>query len=407
MWVTVHYVYVHGDSGNIDTTMGIAREVVPFLRARHDVALHHPNDPVTIDPRPGDILIGHPNRHGDCVFRRSFARPGWSRRIVFAPMSHAVLTDAALIDDLVAEADIYLGISGAVWMAGMADTLLSHWQHKFIRCGLGVRREHFPPIKSHFNPAGARRILYIGSADILKGGDYLADLADANPDIHFGWVRTGDSRHCLGHQENPETPAIRRRMRASRLHEHPVIDWRRPDGLKLLSTYDFIIAPSRSEALPCEILEAAAYGLVPLTTWQSGYAEDDWITNFPWGDVAGASATIRQMLDAPEAELQARQTAGRRQLDATYTWRHLADAVELALTIPLPAEPRDTRWQARKAANRKALHRIARQAERADVWFARRQVLLQIARELRHHPWHAARRLRRGLQRRAGLATAS
>lgn len=402
--MTVHYVYVHGEG--IDTTTGISREVVPRIGVRHDVVVHHPGAATTIDPRPGDILIGHPNRHGDCVFRRSFARPGWSRRIVFAPMSHRVLTDAALIDDLVAEADLYLGISGAVWPETMGDTLLSHWQHKFVRCALGVRREHFPPIKSRFNPPGKRRILYIGNGDILKGADYLARIADANPDFEIGWVRTGETRHCLSMEVNPETPGILKRVRASRIHEHPPIDWRRPEGLKLLSSYDFIIAPSRSEAMPCEILEAAAYGLVPLTTPESGFAEDGWITNFTWGDVSAASAVIRRMLYASEEELLARQAEGRRQLDETYTWDKLAEAVDRALTMPLPPEPRDPAWQARKAANRKALRRIARRASRADARFARQTWLREVAWGLRHHPILTAERLNRGLQRRLGVASA-
>lgn len=363
--MTVHLVYVHGSG--IDTTTGIARESVPRLRAWHDLVVHSPNDPAVICPKPGDILIGHPNRHGDCLFRRSFAQAGWARRIVFAPMSHAVLTDAALIDDLVVAADLHLAITSQHWIDTMAQTPLSHWQYKTLRAPLGINRAHFPPLKSRFNPPGKRRFLFIGNADFLKGGDRLAALANANPDIEIGWIRTSDTRHCLAYDEDPATPGIRKVMQASRLRQYPVIDWRRPDGWQIVADYDFFILLSRSEALPCEVLEAGAYGLVPVLTAQSGFAEEDWITLVPGDDVSTASTILRHLLHAPEADLLARQAAGRRHLDQTYRWDAVAQAIETALTCPIPTAPADPAWHARQADNRKQLRGIAARASRADL----------------------------------------
>lgn len=376
--MTVHFVYVHGNG--IDTTTGIVREAVPRLRARHDVVVHSPNDPAVIHPKPGDILIGHPNRHGDCLFRRSFAQQGWARRIVFAPMSHAVLTDAALIDNLVVDADLHLAITGQYWIDTIAQSPLSHWQHKTIRTPLGINRAHFPPIKSRFNSPGKRRFLCIGNADFLKGGDRLAALADANPDTHFGWIRTSDTRHCLRYEEDPATPGIRRTMRASRLHEYPVIDWRRPDGWRIMADYDFFILLSRSEALPCEVLEAASYGLVPVLTPHGGFAQDDWITHVPGDNIPAASAVIQNLQHAPEQDLLARQAAGRRRLDDTYTWDAVAAAIETALTCDIPRDPDNPVWRERRLANRKVLRRIAAKASRADLMARLRSIPRRLAR---------------------------
>lgn len=362
--MTVHFVYVHGEG--IDTTTGIARETIARLRGQHDIVLHHPNDPAMVRPQAGDILIGHPSRHGECFFRRSFAQPGWARRIVLAPFSHAVLTDAALIDDLVDEADLHLAISNPYWIDSMPNTAVSHWHHKTMTCPLGVNRAHFPPIRSRFNPPGMRRFLYIGNADMLKGGDRLARLADAIPDMHFGWIRTGDSRHCLSFEEDPATPAIRAKMQASRLNEHPYVDWRRPDGMRVVASYDFFIIRSRSDALPCEVLEAASYGLVPLTTPECGFAEDDWMTHFSGDDDDLASAVIHRMQYTPEAELLARQAAGRARLESTFNWGNLAKVIEHSFTCPIPQRPDNPEWQIKREANRKILRRIAAQAARSD-----------------------------------------
>lgn len=380
--MTVHFVYVHGDP--VDSTMAIVHEIVPRLQPQHDIAVHHPSDPATIIPRPGDILIGHPNRYGDCLFRRSFKQAGWARRIVFAPFSHGLPKDAALIDDLVVEADLYLAITGPYWWEGIADTAFSHWHHKMLPLALGSNRDYFPPIRSRFNPPGQRRFLYIGNADLMKGGDYLAELADANPDLHFGWMRTGDGRHCLDASEEPPTDANRKRMMASRLEQLPAIRWRSPEGLQIIATYDVFIACGRSDAMPCEILECTAWGLVPVTTPQCGYPANDWITHIPLDNVGSASAILRAINALPDVELKARQAAGWRELDTHYTWDRAAAQVRHALECPLPEAPHGSEFQAREMQNRRALRKIVAR-ERHSEW-------LQAAK-------HVARRAITGLRR--------
>ena len=363
--MTVHYVYVHGDP--VDSTQAIVHEIVPRLKAHHTVVVHHPNDPVMIHPVPGDVLIGHPNRYDDCAFRRAFAQPGWARRIVFAPFSSILPKDAALIDDLVVEADLFLALAGETWWPGIEDSLFAHWRHKMLPFELGINRAYYRPIKSRFNPPGQRRFLYIGNADALRGGDYLADLADANPDLHFGWVRTGDSRGCLDYVQETTTPGISRRMVASRLRAEPLGYWRHPFGLSTVATYDFVIACGRSDAMPCEILECAAWGLVPVTTPQCGYPANDWLTHIPFGQVAEASAILREMNNWPEAALRDRQAAGWTKIAERYTWDRAAAQVLHAIECPLPQTPDAPEWRVRAQSNRRELRRILRRERPAEM----------------------------------------
>lgn len=362
--MTVHLIYVSGDP--VDSTQAIVHETVPRLRARHDIVVHHPSDPITIEPRPGDVLIGHPNRYGDCIFRRSFVQPGWARRIVFAPFSYGMPADAALIDDLVMEADLYLAISGDTWWQGLPDSVLSHWRYKMVPFDLGVNRTFYPPLRSHCNPPGQRKFLYIGGADPMKGGDYLAELANRNPDLHFGWLRTGDGRHCLDHSEELQTPAIRKRLFAANLTCFEGVYWRHPEGLKILAEHDFVINCGRSDAMPCEILECAGWGLVPVVTPQSGYAANDWLTHIPLDRPDEASAILQAMNHWPDELLRRKQAAGWAQLDARYNWDRAAEQLHHAIACPIPSMPTDKDWQGRASRNRLALRQTLARVRRAE-----------------------------------------
>lgn len=353
--MTVHFVYVHNN--HINTTSAIGREIPKRLQERFDVRVHHPNEEGSVYPSRGDILIGHPNRYGPCFFSRSFAHPGWARRIVFAPLSLGMLEDAAAIDPIVQAADICLAITGAFWFDSIAASPISHWQHKTMRCDLGVNRDQFPNIKSRFNPAGRRRFLYIGNADPMRGGDFLMRLANANPELEIGWIRASDSRHCLDSIVEPQTRRLAKAMANSRLKIYADVHWHRPEGLKIIADHDFLLHCGRSDAMPSEVLEAASWGLVPVTTPQCGFPEDDWMTHIPLDDIGGASAILQNMNTCADGELFVRQAAGFRLLESQYNWDHVTDQVRAAIEAPLPVTPADATWQQRARRNSRMLKR--------------------------------------------------
>ena len=386
--MTVHLIHVSPE--RVATTNALAREVPARLAGRHDIRVHHPDTAGVIEPGPGDILIGHPNRYAECLFRRSFRLAGWSRRIVFAPFSHALPADGAAIDDLVTDADLYLAVTGEYWVDTMAASRFSHWEYKTLRCDLGVNRDHFPLVKTRFNPPGKRRFLYIGNADPMKGGDFLARLADANPDIEFGWLFTGDHRHCLDHVLEPRAYKINVQMQASRLVRHPDMNWRGLEGLKLIAAHDVILSCGRSDAIPCETLEAAAWGLVPVTTPQCGYPAGDWIAHIPLDDVTGASAVIRHLHTCPTDALRRRQDAAQNQLAEKYNWALVAEQFCRALECPIPPEPSDPAWHRRRADNRHYLRRYLRCRRAGDAAIMAAHKLLRVPERILGRPaWDA------------------
>jgi hypothetical protein len=356
--VTIHFVYVHGDT--VDTTNAIGREIAKRLRNQYDIVVHHPSDATTIIPQPGDVLIGHPNRYWDCVFSRSFRQPGWERRIVFAPYSHGLIEDAAAIDHLVDAADIYLAITGDYWIDRMPDSPCSHWAYKTVRCDLGVEREHYPKLKQRFNPPGQRRFYYLGNSDPMRGGDYLADLADANPDLSIGWIAASQSRDCLTLKVEPDTRRLEKRMRNSRLKRLAPFKWHSREARPIMATFDFVLNCGRSDATPCEQTEGAARGHVCITTPQCGFAADDWMVHIPLDNQAEASRILHYLNTCPEEELLARQRAGEARLQHRNNWDAVTRQVIAALEMPIPAAPTDPVWKAKRAKNRRELARQLR-----------------------------------------------
>jgi hypothetical protein len=79
------------------------------------------------------------------------------------------------------------------------------------------------------------------------------------------------------------------------------------------------------------VLEAMAWGLVPVCTPQSGYESEAGIVNVPLDDVKGAVEVLRQLQSAPAADLEALRAINDRELDRRYTWDRFAGQVEAAI----------------------------------------------------------------------------
>ena len=208
-----------------------------------------------------------------------------------------------------------------------------------VHCDLAVNRQHYPRLKFAFNPAGQRRFLYIGHTLPYKGTDFLCSLADANPDIHMGWIGQGE-------------------MSSKRVVPLGTHDFRHFAGRELVAGYDFLLTCGRSDANPTTILEAASWGLIPVATLQSGYYENDWLVNIPLDDVSTASRILNRLNEVSEEELFQRQQSGFRYLDEHYNWDRLAQQVVECLERPKPPEPTDPDWIYRRKQNKLSIHHI-------------------------------------------------
>ncbi|HEX7640431.1 MAG TPA: hypothetical protein VF457_18710 [Burkholderiaceae bacterium] len=302
---TVHFVYPR-DTTRHSSPFCIGNEVGDRLQRDYDVRFHGWRDKVTIEPDPGDVLIGHPHWRRDSVFDRSVRRPGWARRILMAPYVDD-LRQIAFYDRHMDQCDLFLAITGNYWFDRVGEAAVRRWKPKMRHMDLAVNRTHFPFVKTQFNPPGQRRFAYIGHTAHNKNVGYLSRLQRECPDADISWIGRG-------------------RKKIPGVHVLGVRDFSRPEARAEIAQFDFMITVGAMDANPTTILEALGWGLVPVVTMQSGYENRPGIVNVPLNDVAGAQAVFHALQRYSDAELREIQRQGQEAVDTHYRWdRFYAD----------------------------------------------------------------------------------
>lgn len=306
---TIHLVYPHGPS--ISTPDAIGRNLGARLEGRYRVIHHDWTASYRIEPRPTDVLVGHPHPLPWTVFRRSSRAKGWSRILMLAPFADDPL-QIAFEDAVIGDCDQFLAITGPYWFTRIQHSLCSHWRPKMVRLDLAVDRADFPPLKTRFNGPGARRFVYIGHAGHYKNTRYLSEIAGRSPGVEFAWI--GGGRPTL-----PGLVALGGQ------------DFSTATGREVVAGFDFLITVGRADANPTTILEAMAWGLIPVCTPQSGYDGIPGIVNVPLDDPTAATAVVRALQEMPDSELRRIQQGNWNALDRVYTWDRFTAAVVEAM----------------------------------------------------------------------------
>jgi glycosyltransferase involved in cell wall biosynthesis len=332
---TVHLVYPHGAS--ISSPDAIGRHLATALQERYDVRLANWDDTHRIVPAPGDVLLGHPHPHPWTVFRRSARLPGWSRVIGLSPYNHGDVRQAAFVDSVIRHCDLYLAITGSYWFESVDSSRFAHWQPKLVHVDLAIDRSEFPPVKDGFNPPGQRRIVYIGHSAWTKNTGFLSEIAAALPDVEFAWI--GEGPRPIG-----GVSGLGR------------LDFADPSSRAIVAGYDLMLTVGAADSNPATVLEAMAWGLIPVCTPQSGYVGLESVPNVPLGDSAASAEILRSLLGAPEQRLHAWQIENWRLLDGHFNWKRFAaqvvDAIESTARPPLLRQPGHERLALRWAAAR-------------------------------------------------------
>ena len=307
---TVHLVYPHGPQ--IYTPHAIGRNLGARLERRYRVVYHDWDSTYAIPPEPNAVLLGHAHPRRGTVFERSSRDPGWRRVLMMSPYN-GELAQVAFLDRVIRRSDMYLAITGEYWFSRVPQTACSHWLPKMVRLDLALDRSDYPSLKVAFNPPGKRRFVYVGDAFRMKNLPYLSDIARSSPASEFAWIGQGRRRSLTG---------------VTRLGWQDFSD---AAARKLIAGFDFLITVGSADANPTTILEAMAWGLIPVCTPQSGYEGVPGIVNVPLDDVAGASAIVERLQATPEAELLQQQRQNWEALDRRYNWDRFADQVVRAI----------------------------------------------------------------------------
>jgi len=252
-----------------------------------------------------------------------------------SPYNHDEL-QVAFINPLIRRSDRYLAITGNYWFASIRSSSFAHWLPKMVHLDLAVDRNDFPPIKKQFNPPGTRRFVYIGGCHSGKNVSYLTEIANLlKGEAEIAWAGYG----------RPGIPGLK-----------PLgfVDFSTIHGKEVISRYDFLLTVGRADANPATILEAMAWGLIPVCTPQSGYTGYTGIINVPLDDAVAAVAILRDLQLRSDEDLYRLQQLNWDLLDSYFTWDRFAqqvvDAIEGDASPALDAENWKRKWMLRWAA---------------------------------------------------------
>ncbi len=328
---TIHLVYPHGDA--ISCPDAIGRNLGRRLEARYSVRYYDWDGRQRIDPEVGDVLLGHPHPSPWTTFRLSAPDPEWSRVLMLNPFN-LDLRQVAWIDGPIRKSDLYLAITGNYWFSRIARSEVAHWLPKMVHVDLAVDRSDFPRVKLRFAESGRRRFLYVGHSGWQKNPSFLTELARRLPDADFGWVGAG------------RTPI-------EGFTSHGSLDFRSREAQALVATYDFLVTVSLTDANPATILEAMAWGLLPVCTAQSGYTGYEGIVNIPANDIESAVGLLSRLQFIPAAKLERLRRENDGLLDRHFNWDRftwqVVDAIESRSNPALGSQAFDGRLRLRTA----------------------------------------------------------
>ena len=314
---TIHLVYPHGP--RISCPDAIGRNLGQRLEEKYPVVYHAWDRPEVIRPDSGDVLMGHANPSPFTCFRMSLKQAGWKRILLMLPYTHGDPRYNAFIDPFIERCDLFLTITGNYWFNDIRNSPFAHWLPKMRHVDLAVDRQDFPVIKTQFNPPGQRRFVFIGKSASTKNTVYLSQIADQSTTVHsqIGWI--GGGRPVRG------------------LMPYGYMDFSTPAGQALVKQFDFMITVSRADANPATILEAMAWGLIPVCTPQSGYVGYPGIVNVPLDDLREVMNIMNRLQEAAESELIEMQSANWQVLDDHFNWDRFAQQVIQAIeSIEVP-----------------------------------------------------------------------
>ena len=302
----VHLVYPVGN--RISTPDAIGRNLKLSIEKFYEVKTYNYAQLKTIHPGNADVLIGHWHPNPFTVFRMSAHKKGWKRVLALAPFCPDPRGwQNAFGNKIIEKCDRYLAITGNAWMKCLKDSPFQHWEPKIVHVDLAVDRADFPFIKKNFNPAGKRCFLYIGHTAWYKNISFLEKLSEKLPEIEFAWMG--------GNQPLKNIKGLGK------------FDFANKEAKELIQEYDFLITVGSADANPTTILEAMAWGLIPVCSVQSGYERFSGISNIPIDNIDDAVKTINYLQSVSEEQLNKWQQENLDCLDNHFNWERFCSQV--------------------------------------------------------------------------------
>jgi glycosyltransferase involved in cell wall biosynthesis len=150
-------------------------------------------------------------------------------------------------------------------------------------------------------------------------------------------------------------------------------------GKAIINQYDFLLTVSRADANPATILEAMAWGLIPVCTLQSGYHGFEGIINIPLDNPTGVKEVMDHLQNMPAKDLKKMQIENWKILDEHFSWDRFGNQVIQAIEsdesppiLPISAARRlKLRWLSLLAPY--ATWRRVRHLSRVALWVLKKR----------------------------------
>ena len=305
----IHLVYPCGSS--ISTPDAIGRNVASRLIKNHEIMVYDWSSTSVIKPGIDDIIIGHAHPNPFTIFRRSIQRSGWKKRILMQPFT-TYTPHVAYLWNVINRVDQFAAITGKYWIDQIRTSSFSAWQDKIFQLELAVDRNDFPLVKLKFNDVDKRRFLYIGNSDSCKNLKYLRQIANEVGIEKFSAIGS----------------------KVSGFRNYGRLDFQSDFSKKIIAEHDFLIMTSIADANPTVVLEAMAWGLIPIITPQCGYTESDGPILIPQNDVQKCSILLKDLIKKSSCDLLAMQSANIKMLDGLFNWESFFERLVEVINMP-------------------------------------------------------------------------
>jgi glycosyltransferase involved in cell wall biosynthesis len=300
-------------SSPIKAPLSITYQVAKALSSRYRLKLYHLKERFEIEPKEGDILLGHVWTDSESAVWRALDDKRFSKKYLIGPYNHDS-RQVAWMREAIEKCDTYFAICGDHWMETFDRSPFPDLKEKVIHLNMAIDTADYPSIKKKFSKPGERSFFYIGRYGNFgdeKGVHLLENLAAMVPGFRGGYICPDGEIKGWHRISRPTslTPGFMERIAAG---------------------YDVFINMSRADAQATTVLEAMSWGFPVACTAETGYT-DDALFQLDLENENHNLDTIRRIQKISSNDLETMVKTNRKALETKYSWNTFVERLVSSL----------------------------------------------------------------------------
>jgi glycosyltransferase involved in cell wall biosynthesis len=291
--------------------LSITYQVARFFSARCRLRLYDLQERITIEPRKGDILLGHAWPDPESAVWRALEDNRFSRKYLISPYNHDP-KQVQWMYRAIEQCDSFFAVCGQYWLDTFERSPFSGLREKVIRLNMGIDTADYPLVKTSFNPPGKRKFFYVGRTGQEKGIDLLERLATEMDGFQGGYICQGGG--IKGWEKISEPTDLTPEFM-----------------MKIAGEYDVFINMSRADAQATTVLEAMSWGFPVACTPETGYTEEK-LFFLDLENEHKNIETINRIQRMSDGELREISINNRKIVELAYSWERFLSTIEKNIT---------------------------------------------------------------------------